>query len=96
MAKIKKIGFYIPNEDTDDKPEVKTTETRLKEMIEMLYKPNGFTEEKDFKTSLELAYEISDMLEVTPREVAKVMDEMGFVVTTVGNEVCYVVYTINN
>lgn len=96
MAKIKKIGFYIPNEDTDDKPEVKTTETQLKEIIEMLYKPNGFAHEKDFKTSMEIAYELQEMIEVTPKQVASVMTEIGFEVTSVDNMVCFVVFTVNN
>ena len=52
MAKMNRIGFYVPEEAADDKPEVKTTETQLKEIIEMLYKPNGLTHEKDFKTSM--------------------------------------------
>ena len=67
MAKMNRIGFYIPEDATADNPEVKTTETQLKEIIAMLYKPNGFTHEKDFKTSMEIAYELQEMIEVTPK-----------------------------
>ena len=96
MAKIKRIGFYIPEDATDDKPEVKTTETQLKEIIAMLYKPNGFTHEKDFKTSMEIVYELEEMIEGTPKQVASVMTEIGFEVTSVDNMVCFVVFTVNN
>ena len=96
MAKMNRIGFYVPEESADDKPEVKTTETQLKEIIEMLYKPNGLTHEKDFKTSMEIAYELQEMIEVTPKQVASVMTEIGFEVTSVDNMVCFVVFTVNN
>ena len=96
MAKRNGIGFYIPEDATADKPEVKTPETQLKEIIEMLYKPNGFTHEKDFKTSMEIAYELQEMIEVTPKQVASVMTEIGFEVISVNNMVCFVVFTVNN
>ena len=62
----------------------------------MLYKQNGFTHEKDFKTSMEIAYELQEMIEVTPKQVASVMTEIGFEVTSVDNMVCFVVFTVNN
>lgn len=96
MTKMNRIGFYIPEDATADKPEVKATETQLKEIVEMLYKPNGFTHKKDFKTSMEIAYELQEMIEVTPKQVASVMTEIGFEVTSVDNMVCFVVFTVNN
>lgn len=93
MKKTKHIGFHIP--DDDEMPE-QGSSTQLTDIIKQLYKPNGFREQKEFKTSLELVYDLSDMLEVTTQQVAEVMTTLGYQVTTVDNAACFVVYTHDN
>ncbi|HRZ98347.1 MAG TPA: hypothetical protein P5084_12395 [Paludibacter sp.] len=90
--KHNKIGFYQPEADDPEEKEDSTGNEKLKEYIRQLYKPNGFSHEKDFKTSLELAYELSDMIEVTPNKVAEVMNELGYEVTSIENQVCFVIF----
>ncbi len=90
--KHNKIGFYQPETNEPEVKKAATGNEKLKEYIRQLYKPNGFSEEKDFKTSLELAYELSDMIEVTPTEVSEVMNELGYEVTSIENQVCFVLY----
>lgn len=89
--KQRKIGFItdddFPEEQAEPQPDT------LKDTIEMLYKPNGFNENKDFRTAAEIAYELSEMMEVSTKDVARTMTELGFQVTTVDNQVCFVVFS---
>jgi len=94
MKKGKHIGFHIP--DDDEMPEPVGSNTQLTEIIKQLYKPNGYSELKDFKTSLELVYELSDMMEVTTNQVSEVMNELGFEITTIDNQVCFIVFIPDN
>lgn len=91
MKKTKHIGFHIP--DDDEMPEQVSSNTQLTEVIKQLYKPNGYSEQKDFKSSLELVYELSDMVEATTKEVSEVMSNLGFEITTIDNQACFIVYT---
>lgn len=94
--KPNKIGFYQPETKEPEVTKPATGNDILKEYIQQLYKPNGFSHEKDFKSSLELAYELQDMIEVTPGEVSEVMKTLGYEVTTIENQVCFVVYKPEN
>lgn len=94
MTTRKKIGFHIPEDDEEENQGASSSQ--LIDIINQLYKPNGFREQKEFKTSLELVYDLSDMLEVTTQQVAEVMTSLGFQVTTVDNAACFVVYTHDN
>lgn len=88
-----RIGFHFPDEfPKDETPEKLSADEQLKELITSLYKPNGFTEEKDFKTSAEIAYELAEMIEVTTKQVADVMTELGFITTNIDNQVCFIVF----
>jgi len=90
--KPQKIGFHQTDEPEKKQQQAEQPESNLTKFINQLYKPNGFSDERDFKTSLELAYELSDMLEVTASEVSQVMTTLGFEVTTIENQICFIVY----
>jgi NADH:ubiquinone oxidoreductase subunit E len=88
------IGFHQTDEPETKQKKAEQPESNLIKFINQLYQPNGFSDDRDFKTSLELAYELSDMLEVTPSEVSQVMTALGYEVTTIENQICFIVYEL--
>jgi hypothetical protein len=97
MKEKRKIGFHVHEESTnkkessDKKEEKKTSE--LQKYLEMLYDSTGELVQRDYKTSLEIAYELQDLMIVAPSTIAKTLIEMGFKTKLIEDHVCFAVYS---
>jgi len=74
----KKIGFYIPDEDESKPEQPDSSVIILHKFIESIYAPNGSTEQKEFRTALELQYELRESVEVSITALNEVLTEMGY------------------
>ena len=80
MKKHRKIGFGAYTDDDDQEPEENSGKTveQLKTFIKQLYKPDGITEQKEFRTNLELKYELSEAIEASTKDVSTALSELGY------------------
>lgn len=81
MKKHRPIGFnsYPDNEDDQDEQERKDKDVEaLKAFIQELYKPEGITEQKEFRTSLELKYELREMIDASTQDLSTALSELGY------------------
>lgn len=82
----KKIGFCSDDIDTDDEKGGEDWFTKMfavdkehvKKFIEASYTPSGSTEQKEFKTSVELIYMLRETIDVSIKVVNEVMNDLGF------------------
>lgn len=94
----KKIGFryYQVDEEPDkqDKLEKQQAE-RQKAMADFLgqnYSPIGATSQKCYKTTAELVYELSNIVNVAPMEQAKQLSDAGYHVEYLAGQPYWVMY----
>lgn len=84
--KRRRIGFCPDDIDTDDEKGGEDWLTKMftankehvKQFIEANYTPIGSTEQKDFKTSAELIYMLSETIDVSIKVVNEVMNELQY------------------
>ena len=74
----KKIGFYIPDEDESKPEQSDSSVIILRKFIESIYSPTGSTEQKEFRSALELQYELRESVEVTITALNEVLTAMGY------------------
>lgn len=74
----KKIGFYIPDEDESKPEQPDSSVIILRKFIEFIYSPSGSVEQKEFRSALELQYELRESVEVSVNELNDVLTDMGY------------------
>ena len=90
----KKIGFRQYNDPEKEQKESDEGKLNLfKEHIEYHYRPFGKTEDKVYKTSQELIYEMDGIVEgITTVALAKVMHEAGYKIEHIAGYPYWVLY----
>ena len=93
----KKIGFTAGNEDTEEKRDfidqmLEDRKQAIKQFIEANYRSTGNVDEKEFKSSMELEYEMQEMTEASINTINSVMNELGFQVQFLEGKPYWVVY----
>ena len=98
-----KIGFRQnadPEEEKTEKTELTSDNDVLnlfKEHVETSYQPFGKTEDKVFKTSQELIYEMDGIVKgVTTAQLAKVMHDAGYRIEHLGGIPYWVLYDVTH
>ena len=90
----KVIGFKSyedePNENENVKEDSKNT--AIAEFIKTHYSPIGATSNKVYKTSLEIRYDLSNIVDVTVMELAQQLSSAGFHVDYIGGKPFWVMY----
>ncbi|WP_334166617.1 hypothetical protein [Phocaeicola paurosaccharolyticus] len=90
----RKIGFknyeYDPEKDEEKKEDKKST--AIAEFIKTHYSPIGATSDKVYKTSLEIRYDLSNIVDVTVAELATQLSSAGFHVEYIGGQPFWVMY----
>ena len=74
----------------EEKPDYGTT--ILSDFIKQTYSPIGSTDRKLFKTSAELAYELREIVELQPNQIAKALSDAGFRLEFIHNKPYWVMY----
>lgn len=78
----KKIGFNsYDNEDEEKKEEEKKRPDKSQLIADFLsasYSPDGLTEDKIYKTSEELAYDLQETIVVSASDISKAMTVAGY------------------
>ena len=95
MKKQRKIGFGAYNDD-DDQEEQSSDKTieQLKTFIQQLYKPDGITEQKEFRTNLELKDELSEVIEASAKDISTALSELGYELKFIEGSPNWVMYNI--
>ena len=96
MKKHRKIGFGSYGSDDED-PEESSDKTveQLKSFIKQLYKPDGITEQKEFRTNLELKYELSEAIEASTKDISTALSELGYEHQFIEGVPNWIMYKIN-
>ena len=94
----KKIGFrsYQDGEEPDKQDELeKQHAERQKAIAEFIghnYSPIGDTSQKCYKTTAELVYDLSNIVNVAPMELAKQLTDAGYHVEYLAGQPYWVMY----
>ena len=94
----KKIGFrsYQNDEEPDKQDELEKHQTEKQKnktiLIGQKYSPIGTTSEKGYKTSAELVYELSNIVDVAPMALAKQLSDAGYHVEYLAGQPYWVMY----
>ncbi len=94
----KKIGFrsYQDNEEPDKQDELKKQKAeRQKAIADFLgqnYSPIGSTSQKCYKTTAELVYDLSNIVDVAPMELAKQLTDARYHVEYLAGQPYWVMY----
>jgi hypothetical protein len=101
MSKIFRIKGFAPqtgddsgNEQNQDFFDQQTSEKskQVKQFISARYNPVGTPEEKEFRSTLELRYELQEMISVFESTINQVMNEMGFQIADIDDKPNWVLY----
>ena len=79
----------VPSDDDN------ADENLLDDILGNMYAADGDTEVMVVMSSMEVAYEIEEMVGASPDKVAKWLKAHGFATKVVGNTVCWVLYEKN-
>lgn len=100
--KRKPIGFrsYYDNEKSEEESEKQNEQEKkqaerqkaIAEFIGHNYSPIGNTSQKCYKTSAELAYDISNIIAVHPAELAKQLSDAGYHIEYLAGQPYWVMY----
>ena len=92
----KKIGFrHYDNEEENEDKEQQQEKARNKAIADFLgvnYAPIGTTSQKCYKTTAELTYDLSNIIRVTPAELAKQLADAGYQVEYIAGQPFWVMY----
>ena len=99
--RIRIRGFSDENQTTVEGEQItasfeeQSTKKReqAKQFILAKYNPIGAPEEKEFRTTLELQYELREMIFLLESGINEVMNEMGFQVVYLDNKPNWVLYS---
>lgn len=97
MVTKKIIGFGSYNKDPDDKKEEEEKKEdcavkMLSDFIARTYSPIGATSNKVYKTSDELAYELSEIVDIRSIQIAKALIGAGFLLQYINSKPYWVMY----
>jgi len=94
--KRKVIGFgsYGDGDDLEEEQKKDKDVEALKTLIQSIYSPDGITEQKEFKTTAELIYELREMIPATGREMRTALSEMGFEIKYIDGTPMWVMYQL--
>ncbi|RHJ48194.1 hypothetical protein [Bacteroides sp. AM10-21B] len=98
MNSRRKIGFRAYNDDVRDSEEdeqKKKQAERQKAIADFIghnYSPIGTASQKCYKTSAELVYDISNIVDVLPKELAKQLGDAGYHVEYLAGQPYWVLY----
>ncbi|MDE6172212.1 hypothetical protein [uncultured Bacteroides sp.] len=89
----KKIGFrfYQDNEEPD-KQDALDKQKAIADFIGHNYSPIGATSQKCYKTTAELVYDLSNIVDVAPMELAKQLTDAGYHVEYLAGQPYWVMY----
>lgn len=79
---MKKIGFTASSEDTEQEDRELSM---LKEMISKRYSPIGCRNQRCYKTSREIVYELREMTTTTIRNVSMAMRSANYQLKIIGD-----------
>ena len=86
--KMRRIGFNASGDESEQQPQA-----AIKQFIEAKYAPSGFSENMEFKTSLEIEYELRESIEgVSLSAINEIMNELGFQLKFLEDKPHWVVY----
>lgn len=94
----RKIGFrsYYENEEQDKQDEQKKKETeRQKAIADFIghnYSPIGATSQKCYKTTTELVYDLSNIVDVAPMELARQLTDARYAIEYLAGQPYWVMY----
>ena len=94
----KKIGFrsYQVDEEPDKLDELEKQQAeRQKDMADFLvqsYSHIGTTSQKCYKTTAELVYELSNIIDIAPMELAKQLADAGYHIEYLAGQPYWVMY----
>jgi len=95
----KKIGFDRSDDQEPEEDELekikKAEREALKPFILANYLPIGSTDQKEFKTSMELQYELHEMIDFSTKTLNLCLAEMGFKIEFVEYVPLWVMYSLN-
>lgn len=74
---MKKIGF-IKSDPEEKLPKATPSEKLAIEYIEQNYTPTGDVEKKEFRTTLELIVEMSEMVTISMNDLNSILKDQGF------------------
>lgn len=81
--------------DETDSDEKDSDDSLLDDILGNMYAADGDTEEMVVKSSMEVAYEIEEMVGASVAEVAKWLRKNGFSTKVVDDTVCWILYDKN-
>ncbi|MDR0830032.1 MAG: hypothetical protein LBN95_07980 [Prevotellaceae bacterium] len=80
--------------DTDKKhQEQPTNKEFIGKMLACLYEPTGDNEKMEFRTTLEIINEMSEMADISKADLTAAMNEIGFGIQLMNGALCWIVYT---
>lgn len=91
----KKIGFHISDEEESKPEQPDSSVIILRKFIESIYSPRGSTEQKEFRTAMELQYELRESVEVSITALNEVLTAMGYELEFIEGLPHWVMYQIN-
>lgn len=88
------IGFksYEDDHEKDQEKNEDKRKTAIAEFIKTQYSPIGATSNKVYKTSLEIKYDLSNIVDVSVTELAAQLSSAGFHVENIGGQPFWVMY----
>lgn len=94
MKKNRKIGFNIDDDESEDQNEKEVKIHPFVTYISNNYKANGFAEEMQIMTTLELVHAVSEMFSVTEIRVIETLTDLKFDMKILDGEPCWLLYRI--
>ena len=86
------IGFRQPDDDDEQEKKKEKKNLAIANFISQNYRPIGSTPQKMFKTTAELVYELGNIVDVSPRELALQLSQAGYHVEYIGGQPYWVMY----
>jgi len=80
------------NTDSDDELPVDSNIEQLKQFITNTYNTTGTRTEKEFVTTQELLYELSEMIECTQQQLIAALNELQITTQSIDGLMCWVLY----
>jgi hypothetical protein len=92
MKKGNRIGFFQP--DDEEEPEEKKIHP-FETYITDNYGPNGFAEDMEMYTTLELLSSLSEMFSIRPDKAVDILTRLGYVIKILDGEPVWLMYNKN-
>jgi len=77
--KKKRIGFdSYGDEDPEEKDNVNKSVEQIKTFLQAIYSNDGTTEQKEFRTTRDLIYELRDMITAGFKDMNEALSDLGY------------------